>query len=56
MKRHHLGMIVEAGDGLVTIEAGPEVPVLLIPPTMAEAGVITSWVVVTTASSCLLDQ
>ena len=55
MKRHHLGMIVEAGDGLVTIETSPEVPVLLIPPTMAEAGVTTSWVV-TPASSCLLDQ
>jgi hypothetical protein len=27
MECHHLGMVVEAGDGLVTVEAGPEVPV-----------------------------
>lgn len=27
MERHHLGMIVEAGDGVVPIEAGPEVSV-----------------------------
>jgi 2-polyprenyl-6-methoxyphenol hydroxylase-like FAD-dependent oxidoreductase len=27
VKRDHLGMIVEAGDGVVTVETGPEVPV-----------------------------